>query len=182
MEARNYYWSFYGRRILRIFPLYLIAVFGYFQVLVPLAAHFRHPTLSGASREIWFWLHASNFPAAEAYKEKFLPHFWSLSVEEQFYLMWPLLIRQIRRSWFIAVCVGLIVASASIRFAYINTPYRGEDLYRFTPFRLDGLAVGGLVAILVRNAQFVSLVRRHWRRLVSPALAFLATAVWAGRG
>ena len=98
MEARNYYWSFYGRRILRIFPLYLIAVFGYFQVLVPLAAHFRHPTLSGASREIWFWLHASNFPAAEAYKEKFLPHFWSLSVEEQFYLMWPLLIRQIRRS------------------------------------------------------------------------------------
>lgn len=182
MEYRKYYLSFYGRRILRIFPLYLIAVFAYFRLVVPLAAHYGHPIPSGGAREIWFWLHASNFPASQAYQEKYLPHFWSLSVEEQFYLVWPLILRQIRRNWFIPLCVGIVLLSTGLRFAYIHTPYRGEDLYRFTPFRLDGLAVGGLVAMLVRNPQFVAWARQNGKWLVSAILMFLAAAIYMGGG
>ena len=93
-KTSNYFKNFYMRRTLRIFPLY----FGY---LLLYQASFRHLNLPGeveyekiASELPWMWLYASNLLIS--IKGNFitasLNHFWSLAVEEQFYLFWPAVI------------------------------------------------------------------------------------------
>jgi peptidoglycan/LPS O-acetylase OafA/YrhL len=90
---------FYARRVLRIWPLYLAACLTLL-VLLPssglITADERHWLGVFAP---WYWLHLTNVPAAWGID---LPlhttHFWSLAVEEQFYLCWPLLVFALPRA------------------------------------------------------------------------------------
>ena len=136
--AENYFRVFYARRFLRIFPLYYVSLL--FLVLV------FHV---GAGESLWYWLYASNvkmtlvgWPSAP------LSHFWSLAVEEQYYLVWPLVVSLLSRRRLVSLCAGLVVLVPAARIgAYISgVPEIG--LYVLTPFRLDGLAAGSLLALL----------------------------------
>jgi peptidoglycan/LPS O-acetylase OafA/YrhL len=89
--------AFYARRALRIFPLGFLLLAVVFLAL-PLVTYERVPLHVQA----WYWLYASNWrsgnsPGALMY----LRHFWSLAVEEQFYLVWPMAVLLIstRRLW-----------------------------------------------------------------------------------
>ena len=148
--SRHYFPSFYMRRVLRIFPLYygvLLVVF----VLVPLATH--HQFVAPA-RQIAFWLHASNWTTAFDPFAPLVTNFWTLSVEEQFYLVWPAAIAFIPRRAHLPLCIALLLTPLVLR----NIPYllriqaaHPDFMYRLTPFRVDTLAAGALVAILVRS-------------------------------
>src|SRR6202008_2992797 len=110
-DARNnshYFRNFYMRRLLRIFPLYygvLVLVF----FVAPLIPLLRGPTLDYLmDRQAWAWLYGVNIYLA-GHKEwsfSYLNHFWSLSVEEHFYLFWPLVVFLLARRprSLIAVC------------------------------------------------------------------------------
>jgi peptidoglycan/LPS O-acetylase OafA/YrhL len=181
-EAENYFSSFYARRVLRILPLYLVAVFLCFRVAVPLARLGGVELDPAGGLEPWFWFHASNWPSAFGRDFRPLSHFWSLSIEEQFYLVWPVLVLWIPPRRLGAACALLAAGSCGLRcFA----AFRGappEALHRLTVFRLDALALGGLAAWIVRSPRALAWVRLRLRRIATVAVLLVAATVAVSRG
>ena len=167
--------AFYLRRILRIWPLYylivLIALF-----LVPHAAALgwsASPPDFYRLRNVGFYLVIlPNFATPVLYAS----HLWSIGVEEQFYLCWPVLMRAARRRR-IVLFVGFILVGGLALFvlkAYRRAPIV-EILLLLLVSRLDSMAIGGLGAwILFRRVGWA--LRLLYSRTVQ-AMTFLAIAV-----
>jgi peptidoglycan/LPS O-acetylase OafA/YrhL len=135
-DAPHYFRNFFMRRVLRIFPLY----FGSLLLLFSLLTNLPHQS--------WYWLFAQNWiPVFEGGSQPMMVQpFWSLAVEEQFYLVWPFVIFLIKPRHVPAFC--LIVAALTLAVRCVAW-WRGVDAWivmTVTPFRLDALACGGLVA------------------------------------
>ncbi len=149
---------FYLRRILRIWPLYFVAVFIGF-VLFPLVkAHFGHATPEPA--HLGYYLaflsnfnnlyYGSNTPT--------LTLLWSVSVEEQFYLVWPLLVAAVpnrRLGWLFG---GVLALSVGFRFLHLHD---AKVLNLHTLSLIGDMALGGMVAWLCfRDARLTSAVAK----------------------
>jgi peptidoglycan/LPS O-acetylase OafA/YrhL len=152
---------FYIRRCLRIFPLYYgVLVFSF--LVLPM---FREPGRSHLillADQSWYWTYLINVRIAIQGWPEFgaLAHFWSLAVEEQFYLLWPVVVFVLpsRRLWFAcAACVG---AAFGLR---LGLGWVGEGLaaYVSTLARMDSLAIGALVALAARHPGGL----QEWQRL-----------------
>jgi peptidoglycan/LPS O-acetylase OafA/YrhL len=143
-DAENYYKVFYARRALRILPLYYLAL-----IVSLLTTHDRYPFRA----QIWFWLNLSNL--VTAFNPMLIPwlsHYWSLAVEEQFYLIWPAVVKRLRPAALFNLCIVVIVSLLVVR----NIPavealshHWIDLLYRLTPFRIDTLSGGALLAIII---------------------------------
>jgi peptidoglycan/LPS O-acetylase OafA/YrhL len=176
----NYFSSFYARRVLRIFPLYLSFVFAYFVIALPLAHHLGYWQSWDNSMQPWYWLHLSNWLSAFGHDAVLLTHLWSLSIEEQFYLVWPIVVLFIRPAWLPYLCSILIIIPFALRLAYLNNSYGEEFLYRLTPFRVDTLAAGCLMAVIANNAAWCAAIGARLRYLTPAALSLLLfVLVWA---
>jgi peptidoglycan/LPS O-acetylase OafA/YrhL len=81
-----------------------------------------------------------------------------LSVEEQFYLIWPLVVRRFEGKQLERVCVGLIALAPAIRLG-VAVFNRTFNAYVLTPCRFDALAMGGLLAVLLRSEEGVNRLR-----------------------
>jgi peptidoglycan/LPS O-acetylase OafA/YrhL len=175
-QSTNYFSSFYARRILRIFPIYFLAVFGYFHVLLPIAHRYGLLRLYTDSREIWYLCYLSNWLAAFRSNPgvTLLGHFWSLAIEEQYYLVWPVVIFAAKRSWLPNICLATIGLSFGLRCAFQNHHPAYHFLYTLTPFRLEPLAFGGLVAIIVRDEKWCDRARNHFGVVAFGALLVLS--------
>jgi peptidoglycan/LPS O-acetylase OafA/YrhL len=164
----SYFGTFYMRRALRIFPLYYGLLAVSWLTVVFITPEDR-PLLTGHDSMAWYWLYASNIGMAVKGGWLASPtwvglgHFWSLAVEEQFYLVWPLVVyltppRHLKR-----LCVVMVVSSP---FVYMALPYLfgGGDpkdpvafdagnraTYVSTLGRLGVLAAGGWLAIIWRE-------------------------------
>lgn len=157
---------FYIRRVLRIFPLYYFIVLGGILVGVP------------AAREAWPWLltYTSNF--YEALQQRpvgYYGHFWTLAVEEQFYLVWPWLVLFAPRRWLAAIILAAVLVAPLYRDLAVDV--LKEDGWGTLPFGcLDTLGVGALLAIAFRDARSPQAVYAALGRLVLPIglLLFLA--------
>ncbi len=96
LPAGRYFLKFYGRRFFRIFPLYYFYLFLMLGVTTWLVSISYRPAIMRVfADQIWYAiLYVYDF--FSAYRgfvpSRFLDHLWSLSVEEQFYIFWPLLI------------------------------------------------------------------------------------------
>ena len=96
-QSEHYFRSFYARRTLRIFPLYFGFLAIYF-FLLPLL--FGEP-IPPAPTQLWSWFYLENVPQTFVSLRTSGPgHFWSLAVEEHFYLIWPLLVFSLSRRGF----------------------------------------------------------------------------------
>jgi len=156
----DYFRRFYLRRVFRIFPIYYAYLILFFHV-VPLIAHAtgRLAALTYGGDEAWFWLYLSNW--RDAYHQNgYLYHFWSLSIEEQFYIVWPLVIYLIPTRTLKYVCLGLAIFSVVLRLVAGHAGVSPVFLFRGTPFRLDGLALGALLALAARNPMLQKSVTR----------------------
>lgn len=146
--------DFYVRRTLRIFPLY----YGFLVVallIVPLLVAEGPWTESVRTNHVWYWLYLSNTPLPNG-EILGLPHIWSLAVEEQFYLVWPLLLFLTGPSRFTGAVILVILGSFFSRVAMYAGGADPWYLYSFTPARADCLAIGALMAIVARRAEWLT--------------------------
>jgi peptidoglycan/LPS O-acetylase OafA/YrhL len=169
---RTYGRPFYLRRALRILPLGFLALFIALIAFPALGIWHSAPF----SQQVWYWTYLSNWylgPRAESISR--VGHFWSLAVEEQFYLCWPWVVLQLNRHQLTRVCLALVVLSPVLRFAAdqlsLSVP-RGY-LIAMTPLHMDGLGAGALLAILSRRAEGLNPLRT-WALILAPlGLAWL---------
>ncbi len=195
--------NFYVRRTLRIFPLYyavmlLVLPFAYqglswswltwpaylgnyarmfgpytsgsalqrladFQLVVDITIHRAHPTVLD------------------------LGHFWSLCIEEQFYLLWPWIVFRIReRRTLLLICalsVPICLVARLVAQQMLPTwMLTNEVLYTATPFRMDALLLGGFLALWIRGPRRDLLlrgVRIIWPIILIPiATAAMSRHIW----
>ncbi|HYQ61744.1 acyltransferase family protein [Actinophytocola sp.] len=184
---------FYARRIRRLLPaaflvLVLTMVGAYFLMPYPRWAETaRHAVASALYGENWLLtVESVNYSAADA-APSLVQHYWSLSVEEQFYLVWPLLLFllfkvRLRRARFAGVAV---VAAASLAFCVYYTAHAPSQAYFVTPTRVWEFAVGALVALagarlalpagVAGVASFAGLAM-----IIGPAVAYGPTTAFPG--
>jgi peptidoglycan/LPS O-acetylase OafA/YrhL len=181
----NYFRNFYMRRVLRIFPLYygVLALVFFVAPLIPLL---RAPTLDYLmDRQAWAWLYAVNIYIAKQgdWSFSYLEHFWSLAVEEHFYLFWPLVVFLLARRPRALIVVSLAIAlcASLARLIGFLMGLSWWTLVVLTPFRLDGLAMGALLAVAVRQPGGLGRLVRALPRVAMMAGGLLAvTYVWNG--
>ena len=155
LPSANYFSAFYVRRLLRIFPLYYVALLAIF-ILLPRLWRFDAAAEDMASRQVWLWTYLSNAPWSIGWsgwndsRIFRVGHFWSLCVEEHFYLIWPFVVYLASRRNLAKLCVVGILAGFAFRVW--NTTPGGPILLGWpTLTKLDGLFAGSLVAIACRN-------------------------------
>ena len=169
--------NFYLRRALRLFPLYYayLAISAFIMPAENAVFGTHMPTYSG---QWWYYLtYLSNWkPGFGAHDEK-LGHFWSLAVEEQFYLFWALAVYALPKRALPRFCLALAITSALLRAVFAVGGANELVTYRLTPMRLDCLAVGSLAALLYRDRNAISF--RFWKWLPEPRVACFCSAFFA---
>lgn len=178
-EAENYYSSFYARRTLRIFPLYF-AVLGIAFLLLPAVGTVPDSIAHDVPNQIWLWTYTENWASVFDRGSKAFPHFWSLAVEEQFYLIWPFLLRHQTARRCLILCVVLAVVSLLTRAVLFASDTPDLSIYVNSFCRMDALVLGGAAAAVLRipelNARLLAMPDRWllWA-LFSAVAGFLLT-------
>lgn len=145
----HYFRNFYVRRVLRIFPLYYGVLLVAF-VIWPLVAPLPPRLAEDAQHQAWLWTYLSNWVLPYDKTTKVFPHFWSLAVEEQFYLLWPLLLYRLSPRSAFALCIVVAATAFAAREWMTQAGYPAEALYTFSVSRMDALALGGAAAAALR--------------------------------
>jgi peptidoglycan/LPS O-acetylase OafA/YrhL len=170
-----YFRNFYAKRALRIWPLYyllLLFAFG----LLPFLIHHAHlamgesALLEGKSKIVYIFLLQNLWYPGSA-GPTILGMTWSLAIEEQFYIVWPWLVLLCGRKTLVCILAAILVLSPGIRLWASLHGVSREAIYYMTWFRLDGLALGALIAVWCKSS-FYSL-----RITKSMTLAALAAGV-----
>lgn len=176
-RADNYYSAFFARRVLRIFPLYYGALLVGLYV-IPLFHDYAPAAQAAASNQIWFWTFLSNWALPFGKEVHGFPHFWSLGVEEQFYLLWPFVVHRLAPRRVIHLCAVLIVLALAIRTVMLARGAEFEAVYMFTFCRMDSLAFGAAMAAAIRVPEWRdALVRQRTRLLLSGVALAIAGAL-----
>ncbi len=162
----TYLKKFYIRRTLRIFPIYYLSIFGLWLVKDP----------SVQDKLSWNLLYASNIYIA--IHQKWLgvtDHFWSLAVEEQFYVFFPLLIFFIPKRFIVQFFVILISISIGARFVLEFTGADWKIAYVTMFTCLDAFGLGAIMAYLfLHNQDFFKKLFSNRYLLIVSLLVFIA--------
>jgi peptidoglycan/LPS O-acetylase OafA/YrhL len=178
-KERNYFGKFYIRRALRIFPLYYAALLA---LLICLPLMDLRSGMEFRRYQGWYWAYMVNIlsslhPYAPSVART--GHLWSLAVEEQFYVLWPVVVllldlRRLRR-----VCIAAIVAAPILRAVLLfQLDLDGLWVYTLLPTRIDALMVGALLAIAARDAETMALLERWLGRLATFALVVVGAVAF----
>lgn len=163
-EKPHYFYNFYWRRVLRIVPVLLIAL--------AMLWHERHDAGTYILLCLLFVANFSNKLGINL----FTP-FWTLCIEEQFYLAWPYFVRRSKTNTLAWIAIGLIVLSTVLRpLAILFLSGRFSSSYTY--YRLDGLGFGSLAACAyMTEDELAPWLLRILEVLESDALLYVAIAV-----
>ncbi len=178
-DASNYFKAFYARRIFRIWPIYLVW-FGVFLIGLiavntvaphaPFAWQFQQPQplwAYGSLTQNWTMAASGTFGAP------WLDVTWSLAIEEQFYLILPLLIRFLPTRYLIPLLIGLILSAPILRtLLFVTVPHPDLVVYVLTPCRADALLLGVLCAYAMRKPRWRDYFQRNLKALYGLLLIF----------
>ena len=158
--SEHYFRNFYARRVLRTWPLYYLVLLVAFVVGPVIAPSMRH-----AAAHTWpaFVFYLQNIALVHWNTYPFgLGATWSLAVEEQFYLVWPLLIFFLKRRTLAVVSASLVVVSLSSRLAGYFHGAPSGFVHQFTLSRLEAIVFGSLAALWLRSPTCTLERWRNW--------------------
>jgi peptidoglycan/LPS O-acetylase OafA/YrhL len=193
-NSPHYFRNFYARRILRIFPLYfgfltiillllLTLTFAPFKSLDPLRPAHNQDVHLLWTLQPWLWTYTANFWLAvhRLWGDwiDIVAPLWSLSVEEQFYFVWPLIIFSFSHRNLIRICLTISLAALLTRLILTSQGTNWFALYVMTPTRCDPLAAGSLLALLIRLPNGIPRARRL-SRSIGPAAFLLLILIGPG--
>jgi peptidoglycan/LPS O-acetylase OafA/YrhL len=156
--ANPAYWSsFYTKRVTRILPPLLAVVF----VVLLFVQHFKFGYLG-------YVFFGSNIVELTPYALAPLGALWSLAIEEHFYFAWPFAVKRLGWSTLVKLSLGIVLISPLLRAGatLVFHKYWGVNhnwnspIFLLTPFRLDGLASGALLSLLLEHDRMTSTLRR----------------------
>lgn len=153
--------NFFCRRVVRLMPLY----FGYLSLIVWFSPLMRRNL-------VWFVTFTQN---QLFFFRGMIPgggHLWSMAVEEQFYLLWPLFVLLLPRRLVSATMVCIVIAAPVSRLVLIELGFSGEQFELLTICNLDSLGLGGLLALTGLGSSWA-------KRSLVPGLALLLPAFFA---
>lgn len=187
LESGNFsFFDFYSRRVRRIFPVLLVVLActyiagWYLQLPAEFAALGKH--IAGGSlfaSNVVLWSEAGYFSTASDLKP--LLHLWSLGIEEQFYLVWPLLLWMIWRKKNIVLVSLLILVVASFTYNVLLVKNNPITAFFMPLPRFWELGLGSFIAFASSGNRFISfsdkigfggVIRKHKK----PILQFIAAA------
>ena len=168
-DEPHYFLNFYARRALRIWPIYYLT-------LLPILAAYRlmptnypinssiilqYLTYTQNIQHIWF------DPAARAIQA--YSHTWTLAIEEQFYMLWPLMVRTVPRRGLAVVCIAIAVGSGALRGMGMS--------WDVLPARCDGFALGALLALIMSGRYASAEIHKNLLRVLITTVVIAGTAV-----
>lgn len=177
----NYFSRFYFRRSLRIFPLYFLTLTGLL-IFLPIVSGSSDLFSEATKHQAFLWTYTSNLKMAweNQWCFGYLDHFWSLAVEEQFYLVWPLVIFFASTRLLKITLFGVVIcAFARALFCALSENGVAPDV--FILFRCDGLLLGAAVALLWAQDPKLTPISRYLPMIFALAFTLMATAFLLGR-
>ena len=180
LSSQGYFKNFYVRRVLRIFPLY----YGFLLVLIcltyPLHLHWNgmQYTLLTYTQNLGMFTgnYTVRFSPAPFIN---LDQFWSLAVEEQFYLIWPLIlfmVRDLRK--LILTASALSVCALVLRVVLVAHGAPKNEIYMMIGCRADSLMIGGILALLLRTSARAALLRYSGFAFLAGCLILFSIGVY----
>jgi peptidoglycan/LPS O-acetylase OafA/YrhL len=173
-NQKHYLRNFYIRRGLRILPVYYLCIVLFFFV-APHLYKLEYQYEFYKTHQVFLWTNTQNwlyifFEKPEP--ELFFNHCWSLSVEEQFYLCWPLIVFTVKNIRVLIKLTWLFLTGCILsRIAAVMIFNDSDTLYNFQFMtRMDGLAIGCLVALWKFHSP--TLLRRNIIRLALLVIGF----------
>lgn len=155
-DQPRWWLNYISRRALRIFPLYFGVLTMLFVILPRLVSWSAVPNFAELqARQGWYWTYSVNLLLAFSHGSRMLRtgHFWSLSVEEQFYLVWPLIVWICSPRTLLRVAALAMVGGLAFRLGLtLHDPVNAGFLIFFlAPGRIDGLMIGAALAVVARS-------------------------------
>lgn len=152
----GFFRTFYVRRVLRICPLYYAAILVVLLLQLGMGADHAWGDIAGLLSPgslVWPAAYLENLAIALQGPSQtgILTHYWSLAVEEHFYLVWPLLVWACPRPWLASVAGAAVVAPVLLRAAVLGHGVDPAWVMGLTPLRVDGLALGALASLILRS-------------------------------
>ena len=148
-NRNNYFSSFYARRALRIFPIYYFVLIGTL-LLMHVAGEYSFPMPKTRLAITSYFLYLQNWPIfweSRAGLSGLWGVYWSLAVEEQFYIVWPSLIRLMNLRVMFVLCIAGFLAGCPVRFLFLHHYRVAFGIMQLPVTRLDGLFLGAAIAI-----------------------------------
>jgi peptidoglycan/LPS O-acetylase OafA/YrhL len=163
----DYWSSFYRKRAARILPpLLLLIVIG--TIFTP------HLSPWAAAGYLFF---LGNVVDATGHAAYMLFNTWSLAVEEHFYLFWPIAVLYLSRKKLAILACAVLLFDPVLRILF--TPHvPAVAIYVLTPFRLDGLAAGSLLALFMEHEKITSLLQATSGWVAATTLAVYVGLHW----
>ncbi len=161
----NFFKTFFVRRSLRIFPLYFTSLV-IFLFIVPFALRGKQPFPEAYANQAYLWTYLTNIrmSVSNSWCFGYLGHFWSLAVEEHFYLAWPFVVylHSVKQVFKFSILLAILSVLSRLVFSLC---YDNEvALLSFTGFRCEGLLFGGAIAAKLRMGESAPSFR--WGALV----------------
>lgn len=180
--------SFYTRRFFRIWPAYLLLI-----AMAVIAVKFIPAAIKAADGgrmfndqiPIWSYpLFAQTFfmAAKEAWGSGALSVSWSVAIEEHFYLFFPFVLILTPKKWLLPTVAFIGVSSMIARAGLVLIrPELYYTPYVLTPFRLDGLCAGAILAIVSRNENCSAVLRGSKLRKIAAVVGIITvtSVIWS---